>query len=306
MKSESASSPFTAAAQLREEFQQCARYLRARSWQKPLINPRRFFRNQWRTRTGRGKPWGVTAQQAAFHLNPFTIVNGESVSESIAAYGLYEAELTEAFLRLITPGQVVLDIGMHVGYYATLFAQLTGPAGQVHAFEPTPSTRAIAAENVARFPNLFVHTYAVWSGSQSIEFNDFGAKYMAFNSFSEPRLDGHQLTPTKFQAETIALDSFRSRLEKPIALVKVDAESAEWNIIEGAQQLLRTDRPLVTLEVGDFGPGGQSTKLIQFIESANYRTWEFIRGQFVRHAARTAYSYDNLIFAPTERDLSSL
>ncbi len=306
MKSESAGSPFTAPAQLQDEFNQCARYLRARSWQKPIINPRRFLRNQWRVRTGRGKPWGVPAKHAAFHLSPFTIVNGEGVSESIAAYGLYEADLTEAFLRLIKPGQVVLDIGMHVGYYATIFAQLTGPTGQVHAFEPTPSTRDIAAENVARFPNLTVHAYAVWSGSQTVEFNDFGTKYMAFNSFSEPRLDGHQLTPTKFQAETIALDSFRSQLGKPIALVKVDAESAEWNIIEGAQQLLRTDRPLVTLEVGDFGPGGQSSKLIQFIESANYRTWEFNRGKFVRHQTRTTYSYDNLIFAPSECDLSAL
>lgn len=304
MEFESEMSPFASSTQLHKEFNRCARYLRAHSWQKPLINPRRFIRNQCRVRAGAGQPLGVPAKKAAFHLTPFTIVNGESVSESIAAYGLYEAELTEAFLRLIKPGQVVLDIGMHIGYYATLFAQLTGPTGQVHAFEPTSSTRAIAAENVGQFPNLAVHTYAVWSGSQLIEFNDFGPKYMAFNSFKQPRLDGHKLTPTKFQAETIALDSFRLRLKKPIALVKVDAESAEWNIIEGAHQLLRTDRPLVTLEVGDFGAGGQSAKLIQFIEGSNYRTWEFANGRFVLHHLRTTYEYGNLIFAPTECDMS--
>jgi len=306
MKPESEASPFVPLAQLRQEFDRCALYLRAHSWQKPFLDPSRFIRNQWRGRTGAGKPLGQSVRISAFHLTPFTIVSGEGVSECIAAYGLFEAELTAAFLRLIKPGQVVLDIGMHVGYYSTLFAQLAGPTGQVHAFEPTPSTRAIAADNVGRFPNLTVHPDAVWSDSRQMEFNDFGAEHMGFNSFREARLDGPKLLPVKILVQTITLDAFRERLEQPVALVKVDAESAERNIIEGAQQLLRTDRPLVTLEVGDFGPGDQSAKLIQFIESSNYRTWEFKNNRFVPHQRRTVYEYDNLIFAPTEYDLTSM
>jgi len=304
MKPAAPKAPFLPLPTIKEAFERCTRYSHARSWQKPLLDPVRFLRNQWRGRTQVRQHLGAISKQAAFHLRGFSVVNGEGVSESIAAYGLYEEELTDSFLRLIKPGQVVLDIGMHLGYYSTLFAQLVGNQGQVHAFEPTPSTRTIAAPNVNPFPNITVHPYAVWSEATTLEFNDYGVEYMAFNSFRAPRLEDRVLTPKKFQTDTITLDTFRQRLSQSVALVKVDAESAERDIIEGAHQLLRTDRPLVTLEVGDYGKGGESSKLIELIESFNYRTWKLSGERFALQQRQKSYAYDNLIFAPTEQDLS--
>lgn len=306
MKPEAGPSPFVSPSTLRVEFDRCIRYLRADSWQKPFINPLRFARNQWRTRGISALAPGKPTRRSAFHLTPFTVVSGECVSETIAAYGVYEPDLTEAFLRLIKPGQVLLDIGTHLGYYSTLFAQLTGPTGRVHAFEPTPSTRALAAENVGRFPNVTVHPYAVWSGSGQIEFNDFGSEYMAFNSFSEPRMDGLKLAAKRIQVDSLSLDDFCGRLTQKVALVKVDAESAEWDIVMGAKKLLSTDRPFVTLEVGDFAAGGQSAKLIKLIESLKYRAWEYEAGRFVLHQPKSAYGYCNLVFAPDDSDLTMI
>src|SRR5713226_3163356 len=157
------------------------RYKKARPWQKPFLNPARFVQNQLRKRGLPPAKPGALRQVAAFHLPQFTVVTGEGVSNCISAYGLYEAALTEAFMRLIEPGQVVVDVGMHLGYYSTLFACLVGPRGAVHAFEPTPSTREIAARNVGQFPNVTVHPYAVWSSVRSLTFRDYGLPWMAFN-----------------------------------------------------------------------------------------------------------------------------
>src|SRR5262245_3056484 len=118
-----------------QAFRSCLRYKQAKTWQKPFLNPVRFLRNQWRRRGLVSSAPGRLRQVEAFQLSPFTIVDGETVSEAIGAYGVYEENLTEVFLKLVKPGQVVVDIGMHVGYYAALFARLVGPQGFVHAFE---------------------------------------------------------------------------------------------------------------------------------------------------------------------------
>src|SRR5262249_23077942 len=144
-------------AELLENFRCCQRYKLAKPWQKPFINPRRFVTNQLRSRGLLSVPAGALRRSAAFHLSEFTLVQGEAVSQQIDSYGIYEDTLTEAFLRLVQPGRVVVDIGMHLGYYTTLFACLVGDAGEVHSFEPTPSTREIAQHNVRRFRQVTVH-----------------------------------------------------------------------------------------------------------------------------------------------------
>src|ERR1051326_3987639 len=149
--------------QLLRRFERHLLYRTAAKWQKPWLDPARFVRNQLRMRPYSPSQLGRLGVVETFHCPQFTVVSGEKVSETIGSYGVYEEALTEAFLHLVEPGQVVVDIGMHIGYYTSLFACLVGPGGQVHAFEPTPSTREIATHNIKRFPQVTVHPYAVWS-----------------------------------------------------------------------------------------------------------------------------------------------
>jgi FkbM family methyltransferase len=291
-------------AELLENFRCCQRYKLAKPWQKPFINPRRFLANQLHKRGIFASPVGALRRTAAFHLPDFTLVEGEAVSQQIDSYGIYEDTLTEAFLHLVKPGQTIVDIGMHLGYYATLFACLVGEDGEVHAFEPTPSTRKIAQHNVRRFRQVFVHPEAVWSCVRNLEFRDYGVEWMAFNSFTDAKLNDVP-APRMFTASTTTLDSFRRLLNKPVSLLKVDAESAEREILEGARELLRADQPLISLEVGDTASVPSSRALIEYLRALDYVPWEFRGGAFHPHEARQRYEYDNLIFGPSSRDLIS-
>ena len=128
------------------------RYRNSSAVAKPFVDPRRFLRNQLRKYGLFSAETGSLGTVPTFHLPDFTVVQGELVRLELACYGMFEPALTEAFIRLVEPGQTVVDIGMHLGYYTTLFALLVGDQGRVHAFEPTPSTREIALRNTARFP----------------------------------------------------------------------------------------------------------------------------------------------------------
>src|SRR5687768_1994453 len=46
-----------------------------------------------------------------------------------------EAEVMRQFVR---PGDVVFDIGAHLGFYTLLLSKLAGEGGKVFAFEPNP------------------------------------------------------------------------------------------------------------------------------------------------------------------------
>ncbi len=290
--------------ELLESFQRDLRYKQASKWQKPWVDPGRFVRNQLRKRLYSRSQLGRLRIVRTFHCPEFTVVSGERVSEAIGSYGIYEESLTEAFLHLVKPGQVVVDIGMHIGYYTTLFGCLVGPGGEVHAFEPTPSTREIAAHNVSRFPQVKVHPYAVWSSVGTLTFRDYGTEWMGFNSFTDAKA-GETLPPAReFEVSTITLDAFRRSLGKRIALLKIDAESAEEAILTGAQELLAEDRPIISLEVGDVGASASSRRPVDLLCSLGYRAWEFTNRRFVAHHLREFYSYDNLVFAPQEQELN--
>lgn len=291
--------------ELRQRFDARMKYKRAASWRKPFIDPRRFITNQLRQFGILRPPSGTVRQIEAFHLTGLTVVEGEPVSNELIAYGAYEDELTRAFLRLVGPNQVVVDIGMHVGYFSVLFAQLVGAGGQVHSFEPTPSTRELACDNVGRFPQITVHPYAVWSSHQTMTFNDYGIQLMGYNSFTRARLDAG-IKGTPFQVETTTLDHLRRTLNRPIALVKIDAESAEKEILIGAQELLKLDRPILSVEVGDFGKETMSRDLVQWLKAANYTAWDSTPSGFQPHQVKEQYSYDNLIFAPLAVDLTKI
>jgi precorrin-6B methylase 2 len=60
----------------------------------------------------------------------------------------YEPMTTLAFHTLVQPGDRVVDVGAHVGYFTLLAARLCGPNGRVFAFEPHPDNFRLLERNI--------------------------------------------------------------------------------------------------------------------------------------------------------------
>ncbi len=52
--------------------------------------------------------------------------------------GHFEPETVAHVRQVLKEGDVAVDVGAHVGYYARLFSELVGPEGLVVAVEPDP------------------------------------------------------------------------------------------------------------------------------------------------------------------------
>lgn len=65
-----------------------------------------------------------------------------SIVPHLLVDGYWERWVTGIWVNVVKTGNVVLDIGSHVGYYSFLAARIVGPTGRVIAFEPNPRHHA--------------------------------------------------------------------------------------------------------------------------------------------------------------------
>ena len=247
----------------------------------------------------------VQCNVSTFWGDVMTVVLPEAVSNEIALAGTYETDLTIALIQLLEPGMVFFDIGAHRGYFSLLAARLVGSTGQVHAFEPTPGTFQLLSANLSSHSNVRLNNVAVYSESKELIFHDFGLSAPAFNSIYAPRLskDLAQRIPVENRrVPAVSIDDYVKRSGVRPNLIKIDAESAEADILHGMAETLLTLRPAFTLETGDMDlEGVASTKdLVNLACSFGYTPIDISEGQLRRHQIQARYAYGNLLFVASE------
>jgi FkbM family methyltransferase len=229
----------------------------------------------------------------------------DSVFGYLYLYGFLEEDLTNAFTSLVKEGMTVLDIGAHVGYFSALASVLVGKSGSVHAFEATPRTYNLLHENMQQFKNVKTNHAAVWSEKKDLDFFDYGPFYAQCNSFTKAKLTKEILKktkPEKIVVKTVTIDTYcKTNRVKP-DFIKIDAESAEYEILRGMQDVLKKYKPILSLEVGDLKIKGNknSKDCITFLKKFGYVPYDYINNSLEKHIVKKDYYglYINLLFIP--------
>lgn len=217
-------------------------------------------------------------------------------------YGYCEANVTNFLLRTIKEGDVVVDVGAHIGFYSMLSSVLVGGKGTVHSFEPTPWTYTLLSENTKKLKNVNLHNAAVSDSEGSVTFTDYGPGYGAYNTAHE---GGAVLTKKGkvVTVTTIALDAYCKERSLHPTFIKLDAEGYEYAILQGMHHIFETSRPLITLEVaGGVEWSLNRDKSIDFLIQKKYVAFEIdVKGFVKKHEPKQTYVYDNLLFIPEEK-----
>ena len=85
---------------------------------KLLSQPTHLVRSKIFEFMARRNQSGIETVAQTFWAHPIRVVLPERVSMTIFRYGFFEAELSGAFIQILKPGMVFLDIGAHIGYFS--------------------------------------------------------------------------------------------------------------------------------------------------------------------------------------------
>ena len=142
------------------------------------------------------------------------------------------------------PGGTLIDIGAHFGIFTISALRKVGPSGKVISFEPCVGTRSVLVKTLAL--NGFdgipeIREEAVSNVTGHSLFFSSTIPGDAANS-----LIGNALHQTRSQVRTICLDDIE--LQR-VDAIKIDAEGAELQILDGARVVITKHRPAVLLSV---------------------------------------------------------
>ena len=169
-----------------------------------------------------------------------------SILPELVMHGTFELSLQRFILRTLRPGDRVMDIGANVGVHSVLMAQAVGATGQVIAYEAMPDLAAFLRENIAMnclTAQTQVVQKAAWSGEGTVEFTGTtrfrgNGSIRAKDATYRTRFGADEFTRLEVPAESPSVHAHGA----PFALVKLDVEGAEPDVLQGLEGMIRGGR----------------------------------------------------------------
>jgi FkbM family methyltransferase len=185
-------------------------------------------------------------------------LDGDSIiSKALMLYGEWAQLELDVLAKIVSPGDVVLDVGAFLGTHTLALARMVGEDGTVHSFEPRETIRQLLTANVQRngLTQVLVQPCALGAAAASVE-------TPALDIEEEQNFGGLAIkeAPTGHAARTeriavLPLDHFSF---ERVDLIKIDAEGMEAEVIAGGPRTLAAHRPIVFAECNDLRNGSKT------------------------------------------------
>ncbi|HPQ08427.1 MAG TPA: FkbM family methyltransferase [Bacteroidia bacterium] len=188
-------------------------------------------------------------------------------------YGFKDDSLN-ALLNLVKEGQIVMDIGANIGSTSLFIAQKIGSTGKVFSFEPDKYNFIQLSKNISlnKFKNIEIFNYGL---------GNIKGEFKLYISTTDNRGGNRIIADTNYNNKEYSiihverLDDFveKNNISK-IDLIKIDVEGYEYNVLIGAEKVIRKNKPVLFIELDDNNlkqQGHSASLLISFLEKNNYR-----------------------------------
>jgi FkbM family methyltransferase len=197
----------------------------------------------------------------------------ESVCSHLIAHGVWETWVEQTLMGLIRPGDHVIEVGAHVGYYSLAMARAVGPTGRVTSFEANPRLASLASSSLmlnGLSGHAAVLNKAVSDAPQTVRFSTSRREAGGGHLFVEGTFFRGDMEV--FEIEAVRLDDLDL---PPPRLMRIDAEGSEALILAGAARLLARSDIILVIEwdVIQLGYRSDVSAFAAWLDDLGFRFW---------------------------------
>jgi FkbM family methyltransferase len=199
----------------------------------------------------------------------------EYVGQALIQYGEYAELETQLLLQCTNGPGTVVEVGANIGSQTVPLAKAAKAVGaDVMVFEPQPFLFQNLCANLAlnAVDNVVAWPFACATRPGTAWFKN--PNYQRTGNFGGVSVQTQPLE-NGIEVQCVRLDDMTR--ERTIRLLKVDVEGFELQVLQGAQDILTKQRPLLYVENDRVV---HSTALIQYLWEQNYRLWWHISPLF--------------------------
>lgn len=208
---------------------------------------------------------------------------------------LYTARYEPAFrhfVSLIPRKGMVIDIGANLGAMSVYLGQ-KNPDWCILSIEPIPDHVLIIKRLINRYGLSNIHVEQLAIGAEN-----------GFTDMMVPEEKGvlkHGLAHVQnekdvdrkgdfYQVPVKRLDDLMNHLQLPqsVAAIKIDVENQEWEVLNGALQLIRQNKPIILAELWN---DHKKTDCIHLMQSLGYETKVLMNEALVAYEGQDALDY---------------
>jgi FkbM family methyltransferase len=179
-------------------------------------------------------------------------------------------------------GDVVVDVGAHIGPYSIIASKRVGPNGKVVAIEADPDNFDLLSRNIQlnKLSNVIPLNYAAYSEAKKIKLYlpSAGEKsqYTKYNTIMSDRArNDEKFVEVKANTLDYLLQSKNmiKQEEKKVNWIKIDVEGAEYEVLKGAKNILSTSSNITLLiEIHNLSTGNVLYKpILEFLSLRNFK-----------------------------------
>ena len=193
--------------------------------------------------------------------------------------------------RLMRAGDLAIDIGANLGYYARLMSRIAGRNGHVYAVEPVAPIRRVLERNLSGCGNVDILPYALGAAEGEIRMGNATVRTGGYFGTGQNFVnDSGAAAAAQFSAQMRRGSELFAGLER-LDFVKCDIEGYEVVVLTELRPLLERFRPTALVETG----GGNRPRIVELFTALGYKAFTLEHG---REIPLTAASAKDIISRP--------
>jgi len=182
--------------------------------------------------------------------------------------------------KFIKSGSDSIDVGVYRGVYSY---EMSKYSEKVHSFEPNPIIFKYINKNLKKFiKNIHLYNFALSNQNKTINLkipirNSNSNKEIFEEYYEMGKATIHNENNFEnyenFEIQTKKIDELN--FDNKISFIKIDVEGHELEVIEGAKNTIKRDKPVLLVEIEKQYTKKEVAESINFINSLGYKSYFF-------------------------------